>query len=138
MRRLAVFLILTIALGIAGGAIGLQALTARHEPVKRTPLLRMDLAECQGKEAVVILAVIAPGATAGKHFHPGQEFVYVLEGSGIFTIEGRPSVNMKAGDVIQVPPKQVHSNRNGSKTAPLRVLGFLVGEKGQPLTTEVK
>jgi len=44
---------LTLAVGIAVGVIGGQILNARQEPVKRTVLLRTDLAGIEGKEQVV-------------------------------------------------------------------------------------
>ncbi len=42
------------------------------------------------------------------------------------------------GDKEGVPPKQVHGVTNASKTAPAKILGFLLAEKGQPMTTPVK
>jgi hypothetical protein len=36
------------------------------------------------------------------------------------------------------PAKAVHDGKNASTTAPAKALVFLVGEKGQPLTTPVQ
>lgn len=103
--------------------------------MKRTVLQKVDLGD---KEGVMFLAEIAPGATAGKHYHPGYEFFYTIEGSWIFAPEGKSPVTLKAGDVGYNPPKQVHSVANASKTAPAKILGFLLAEKGQPMTIPVK
>jgi hypothetical protein len=51
-------------------------------------LLRTDLAGVEGKEAVIVVAEIAPGATTGKHLHAGQAFAYLLEGSLRLVLDG--------------------------------------------------
>ena len=138
MKRMALILILTFAVGIAIGVTGTQVLNAQYaqqEPIKRTVLQKVDLGD---KEGVMLLAEIAPGAAGGKHYHPGYEFFYTLEGSWILEPEGKPPVTLKAGDFGHQPPKQVHNATNASKTAPAKILGFLLAEKGQPLATPVK
>ena len=77
MRRTVILLGLTLAVGIAVGALGNHFLSAQQEPIKRTVLLKTDLASLEGKEGIVVLAEFAPGAATGKHFHPGEELVYL-------------------------------------------------------------
>ena len=84
------------------------------------------------------IAELAPGAVAGKHFHPGPEFLYVLEGSLLFEGQGKPPVTLKAGEALHNPTRQVHDAKNASTTAPAKVLVVLIGEKGQPLATQVQ
>lgn len=134
MRRTVVTLALTLAVGIALGMIGTQVLNAQQDPVKRTVLQKIDLGD---KEGIMYLAEIAPGASSGKHFHPGPEAVFILEGSGILEKEGQPPMTVKAGDSFAVPAKHIHEAKNDSTTAQWKVLVFLVGEKGQPLATSV-
>ena len=138
MRRTALMLGLALAAGIAVGVIGDQVLNAQQEPVKRTVLLRTDLAGMEGKEVLMINVEIAPGAVSGKHYHHGHELAYVLEGSGILEIEGKPPVTLKAGEAAYQPPKQVHEGKNTSTTAPLKTLSIVIAEKGQPITVPVK
>ncbi|MBF8262153.1 MAG: conserved exported protein of unknown function [candidate division NC10 bacterium] len=64
MRRTAVFLGVTLAVGIAVGAIGARVLSATQGPVTRTVLLETDLAGMEGKEGFVILAEIPRGDRA--------------------------------------------------------------------------
>jgi quercetin dioxygenase-like cupin family protein len=137
MKRTGVILAVVFALGIVGGGLGHRLLSAQQEPVTRTILLRTDVAGVEGKEVVVVLAEIAPGATTGKHLHAGQEFAYVLEGSLSMTMEGKPAVIFKPGEAFQQPPQQVHEGQNASTTAPVKVLAFYLADKGQPLTTAV-
>ncbi len=84
------------------------------------------------------LVEIASGAEVGKRYHPSQNFGYVLEGSGIWEMEGQPPVTRKQGDVFYEEPKQVHIAKNASTSAPLKVLVCVIAEKGQPLTVPVK
>jgi quercetin dioxygenase-like cupin family protein len=129
---------LTLAAGIAGGIIGHQLLSAQPEPVTRQVLLKTDLAGIDGKEGIVVLAEIAPGATTGKHYHPAHEFAYVLEGSLTLEVQGKPPVTLKPGGVVHQPPRQTHEGKNASRTDPVKILAFYLSEKGQPLTNPVK
>jgi quercetin dioxygenase-like cupin family protein len=137
MPRTGVMVVLVFALGMGVGWFGHQRLSAQQAPVTRTVLLRTDVAGVEGKEAVIVVAEIAPGATTGKHGHAGQEFAYLLEGSLRLVAEGKPAVTLTPGEVIQQPPRQVHEGQNTSATAPVKVLAFYIAEKGQPLTTAV-
>ena len=84
MKRTMWLVTLGLAAGIAVGIAGTQVLNAQYaqqEPIKRTVLLKSDLEGIEGKEGVLFLAELAPGAVGGKHYHPGTELFYVLEGA---------------------------------------------------------
>jgi hypothetical protein len=66
MKRTGVILAVIFALGIVGGGLGHQRLSAQPEPVTRTVLLKTDVAGAEGKEAVVVVAEIAPGRLRGS------------------------------------------------------------------------
>ena len=138
MKRKVIMFTSILVVGIAIGMIGGQFINAQQSPVKATVLQKVDLTGIEGKEGIVGLAEIAPGTIVGKHYHPGHEFVYILEGSQILEIEGKPPVTYKAGDTWYLSPKQVHSTKNVSETAPVKVLAFAIADKGQPLTVPVK
>jgi quercetin dioxygenase-like cupin family protein len=137
MQRTRVMLAMVLALGMGVGWFGHQCLSAQQAQVTRTVLLQTDLAGVEGKEAVLVVAEIAPGATTGKHWHAGQEFAYVIEGSLRLVADGKPAVTLTPGEAIQQPPRQVHEGQNTSSTMPVKVLALYVAEKGQPLTTAV-
>jgi len=138
MKRTAVMLAVTLAVGIALATIGSRSLNAQQEPLKRTMLLRTDLKGLDGKEGVVLLVELAPGAAAGKHYHPGNEVNYVLEGSGVLEIEGKLPITLQTGITSQIPAGEMHNVRSTGATGPLKLLVFWVAEKGQPLTVPVK
>lgn len=54
--------------GIAVGAMGTQVLNAQTGPLRNTELLKTDLVRIKGKEGVVVLSELAPGAIAGRHY----------------------------------------------------------------------
>jgi len=137
MKRTAVVLGFSLVIVMTLGLIGDQVLYAQ-DPVKRTVLQKMDVPGSPDKEAVVLLAEVAPGMAAGKHWHPGHEFFYVLDGSGALMVKGKKAMSVKAGSTGHLRPKQIHDVKNTSKTDPLKVLVFAIYEKGQPIATMVK
>ncbi len=122
---------LTPAILLAG--LGAGALKAQDQPITRTELLRSDLAGIEGKETVIYIADLKSGAAGGKHTHYGDEFVYILEGEIIVQPVGKEPITLKRGETAHLSPDVVHAARNGSDSAPAKVLVFLVVEKGKPL-----
>lgn len=110
---------------------------ATEEPVKRTILFRGNLEGVEGKEVVIFIADLAPGAVGSKHYHPGPEFFYVLEGTLAHQPEGASEHVMKIGEFGSNPNKGVHTIRNPNTAARARAIDFLVSEKGQPLVVPV-
>jgi quercetin dioxygenase-like cupin family protein len=109
-----------------------------EEPIKRTVLYRGNLEGVDGKEIVIFIADLAPGAVGSKHYHPGPEFFYVLEGTLAHQPEGGSDHMMKVGDFGANPNKSVHSIRNADAVARAKAIDFLISEKGQPLVIPVK
>jgi quercetin dioxygenase-like cupin family protein len=56
-----------------------------------------------GREVIQVRVALAPGVLFPRHTHPGDEIVYVLEGSLEYQVEDRAPVTLKAGDVLFVP-----------------------------------
>lgn len=99
--------------------------------ITRTDLQRHDLG-VPGHEVVQNRVDIAPDAVPVKHIHPGEEIIYVLEGSLEYEIVGQPRKTYKAGKVLLVPAETIHAARNvGSGNA--AELATYVVEKGKPL-----
>lgn len=109
------------------------ALFAQNPGVQRTVVERADVS-VPGREAVIAHVEIAPGASVGRHTHPGEEISYVTEGEGELLVEGQPARKLKAGDGFIVPMGAKHDARNtGAK--PLKVVAVYLVEKGKPLAT---
>ena len=130
---------LCIAVGIAISALLVGPASAQDQPIKRTELMRYDLPGVPGKEVVVYVADLAPGAKAGRHHHPGEEIVYVLEGTIALAPDNSPPVLLHKGEILRNPDHQVHNAWNASDIAHARVYVVMVGaDKGQPLAIPEK
>ena len=102
---------------------------------QRTPMFRADLTGVTMREGVVLNVELAAGLSSKKHFHPGDEFIHIVEGSVAVGIEGKPEVIVSAGQTIHIPANAVHYGRNLSATTPAKAISFGVFEKGKPDTT---
>ena len=138
MSRKVIMFTSILAMGIAIGLIVSQVLNAQQQAAKSVVLLKADLVGMEGKDGLIVSSEAAPGELGKKHYHPGHQFGYILEGSMIMEVEGKPPVTYKQGDTFYLLPKQVHYANNVSMTVPVKVLGFAIEDKGQPLTVPVK
>ena len=125
-------------MAVAGAVliVGSGLALAQQPGVKRTDLQRHDLS-VPGREAIQVRVDLAPGVAFPKHSHPGEEIIYVLEGSLEYEIEGKPPVTLKAGDVLFIPAGTVHSARNVGSGLGSELATYIV-EKGKPLVALVK
>ena len=112
--------------------MGLQdySVRAAGKPVELENLLRQDLQVADGIEIIVSRVRIAPGQALPKHYHPGEEYVYVLDGEATLWQSGKPDLVMRQGDVYGIPLEQVHTASTGAEGA--TALVFRVHRKGQP------
>lgn len=136
MRRLNIVsaLVVAIVLCVTEERFG----NAQQPPIKRTELLKTELAGMEGKEMHIWTAEITPGAETGRHYHPTPRFVVVLEGSVVLEIDGKPPQTFRAGQAFQELPEVVHNFRNASSIEPAKVLGFQYAGKGQPLQHDAR
>ena len=102
----------------------------------RVELQRHNLS-APGREVVQVVVTIGAEQVAPKHKHPGEEIIYVLQGSLEYTLEGKDPVIVKAGQVLFIPAETVHSVKNIG-TGDGKELATYVVEKGKPLFTLVK
>jgi quercetin dioxygenase-like cupin family protein len=106
---------------------------AAQTGVKRIDLQKHDLST-QGKEMVQARIDFAAHSAFGKHFHPGEEVIYVVEGTLEYQIEGEKPVTLKAGEVLFIPAGIVHSAKNNTNANAAEVATYIV-EKGKPILT---
>jgi quercetin dioxygenase-like cupin family protein len=99
-------------------------------------LHRIDLQEhdlsIPGREVIQNRVDIDPDAPPIRHWHPGEEIIYVLEGTLEYHIDGQSPLTVSAGGALTVPAEAVHAVRNvgGGNAAELATY---VVEKGKPL-----
>jgi quercetin dioxygenase-like cupin family protein len=120
---------------IAGGLV-LDAVGSQPAGVRRIPLQREDLS-VPGREVVQVRVELDAGVEFGRHRHPGDEIVNVLEGSLEYTLDGEPPVTLRAGDVLFIPAGTVHSARNVGTDNGAELATYIV-EIGKPLVVMVE
>lgn len=102
------------------------------------PLMTRDLARIPGKEAIVLTVAYGPGESSRPHRHDANVFVYVLEGTITMQVKGGPAVTLHPGQTYYEGPSDIHTvSENASKTAPAKILVFIVKDKGTPVTRAV-
>jgi quercetin dioxygenase-like cupin family protein len=124
-----------LAVVALAGAAGIAL--AQASGIKRTVLQRVDVTGSEPKECVFGSAEIEPGATIGKHLHPGFEVGYVAQGELDLMVDGEPTRHLKAGDSYRIDVRKPHDGKNTGST-PAKVVVSYVVEKGQPLAQPVK
>jgi quercetin dioxygenase-like cupin family protein len=123
--------IIAVAVLVATTGLALHVGQAQQVGAQRIDLQRHDLS-VTGREVVQTIVELAPGTTAPKHTHPGEEIIYVLEGTWEYTVEGKPPVTLKAGDVLFIPAGTIHSAKNVGSGRAAELATYIV-EKGKPL-----
>ncbi len=99
-------------------------------------LQRAEVADANGLEVVMGLVRRPAGAISAKHYHPGGEFGFVLEGAVTVTTESEPELTLKAGASFYQPPGEWHiisTTPEGAEAVVFRVL-----KKGQPMIVAVE
>ena len=114
----------------------MSAVERQPPGITRTDLQQHDLS-APGREVIQNRVEVSPEAPLFKHFHPGEEIIYVLEGTLEYQIEGEPPRTVKAGEALMVPAEAVHAVRNVGDGDAAELATYVV-EKGKPLITLVE
>ena len=123
------------AMWIVASVLAPHVTPAQQPGTRRTDLQRHDLS-APGREVVQVRVDFDPGYVSPLHTHPGEEIIYVLEGTLEYEIGGKPA-RVKPGDVLFVPAGTPHLARNVGSTNGAELATYLV-EKGKPLFVIVK
>jgi len=83
-------LIIAVAVLTVGSALALHVTKAQQSGTKRTDLQRHDLS-APGREVIQVRVDFDPGYVAPMHTHPGEEIIYVIEGTLEYEIGGKKS-----------------------------------------------
>ncbi len=103
-----------------------------------TELMTRDLIGARGKEVRMISVTYLPGGASLPHRHDAQVFVYVLEGSLIMQLRGSAAVTLSPGETFYEGPEDIHQiSANASRTAPAKILVFMVKDKAKPASRAV-
>ena len=126
--------VIVVAAAFVAGLVSANVVPSVRAQGKVTELKRVDLGSwCDGKEAVISIEEIAPQHQS-KHSHPAYSFAWMLEGSQVRFVDGKPPQTFRVGDVTQENPGEISES---DILTPTRVLLFRILQKGQPATTRV-
>jgi quercetin dioxygenase-like cupin family protein len=101
-------------------------------------LLDKDVVGVPDKEVLMLTVQYLPGGASLPHRHDAQVFVYVLQGALSMQIAGGPAVTLRQGETFYESPTDVHLvSANASKTAPAKILVFILKSKGAPVSRDV-
>ncbi len=94
-------------------------------------LLSGELGGVEGYDVMVSRVTMPPNSELPRHWHPGDEIAYVLEGSTILRRDGKPDVTVSKGELVRIPLKEIHAAATSDEGAQLLV--YRVHEQGQPV-----
>ena len=112
------------------GLVVLPYVNALGGELKLENLLPEDLEGASGIEVIVSRVYIPANTSLPKHWHPGEEFVYILKGSATLWQKGKSDILVEEGEVFKIPLEQVHTAITGNEG--VSALVFRVHEKGKP------
>ena len=134
---------LGLALALAGvlslgAAFSLDAQAAEYKTKAEVKsLYEGALTGVDGKTIIVKHFTIPAGFVGGKHFHPADVFVYVLEGE--LTVETDKGIRtVSAGQLYPEVPGMVMRGKNVSTSRPTKFVVFQVGDTGKPMMVKAK
>ena len=98
--------------------------------ITRTDLQHEDLS-IPGRDGIQNRVELGPEAPYVWHKHPGEEIIYVLEGTLEYAIAGRPPQTYSAGEALTVPAETPHVVRSVGSSTGAELATYIV-EKGKP------
>jgi quercetin dioxygenase-like cupin family protein len=107
------------------------AFAQQFSGISRTNLQRHDIS-VSGYETIQARIDFDANSAFGMHNHPGEEVIYVLEGTFQYEIEGEKPIILKAGDVLFIPAGKNHSAKNAGMVKASELATYIV-EKNKPL-----
>ena len=130
-QRLRAVAIVAAAVAVVGSSVAVAVAQAPPPGIRRIDLQRHDLG-VPGREVVQVRVELDAGVEFGRHSHPGEEIVNVLEGSLEYRIDGKPPVTLEAGGVLFIPAGAIHAAKNVGNGSAAELATYIV-EKGKPL-----
>jgi len=103
--------------------------------IERTDIQEHDLS-VPGRQVIQNRVDISPDAPLFRHKHPGEEVIYVLEGSLQYDIDGQPPTRVSAAEGLMVPAETVHAVKNIGTGNAAELATYIV-ENGKPFLVVV-
>ena len=126
--------VLAIAAVTLASASAFDIARAQQAGITRTDLQRHDIS-VPGHEAFQVRVDFAPGAAFGRHTHPGEEIIYVLEGVAEQWV-GEAKKRLGPGEMALIPAGLPHMTFNPGPGT-LKFLAILNNARGsEPMVVD--
>ena len=123
-------ILLLVALVGVNPMVGHAKEPSQNASVQAENLLRESIAGVEGKEVIVSRVSFPPHTELPWHWHPGEEFFYVIEGSVTLKRRGELDLSAGAGDAQNIAAQVIHTGSTGEQGAELVI--FRVHVVGEP------
>ena len=123
-------ILLLVALVGVYPMVGRATEPSQNASVQAENLLRESIAGADGKEVIVSRVSFPPHTELPWHWHPGEEFFYVIEGSVTLKRRGEGDLTASQGGAQKIAPQVIHTGRTGEQGAELVI--FRVHATGEP------
>ena len=108
-----------------------RAIPVYAPPPGINQVLEGPIAAAPGHSLIVGDLNMPPGAEIPRHYHHGEEFLYVIGGSALVSREGEPDVTLMPGEGLRIAPGTVHWGHAGPEG--VRAVSNWVSVDGKPL-----
>jgi quercetin dioxygenase-like cupin family protein len=122
-----------ILLGACASSGKVPAPALSQPPVGSNLVLEGPVSAAPDHHIVMGDLVATPGMVIPPHRHSGEEFLYVIAGSGTVAIDGQPEMLLTAGKGVRIAPGVIHGGVAGNEG--MRAVSTWVVANGQPLRT---
>ena len=126
---------LVIAVLLAGCAAGGEDIPVYQPPAGSNQVLSGPIAAAPGHSLIVGDLVMGPDGTIPRHYHAGEEFLYVIGGSATVSRAGEADITLEAGQALRIAPGTIHWGQAGP--GGVRAVSSWVAVDGQPLRVTV-
>jgi len=128
--------LIALAAGLGACASpGSQGVAVYQSAPGITEVLSGPIQAAPGHHLVMGDLNIPANAPIPRHYHHGEEFLYILGGSTVIVREGEGEMTLLPGQGVRIAPGTVHWGKAGPKG--LRAVSSWVVPDGQPLRVAV-
>jgi quercetin dioxygenase-like cupin family protein len=100
-------------------------------PTGSNQIFREVTAAAPGHELIVADLNLPANAVGERHYHPWEEYLYVIAGSAVVDMDGADARLLRAGESFIIPRETVHTPRAGPQG--VRAIVVRVHDLGDPV-----
>ena len=120
---------------LLGGCAANAPHAAWQPPIGPNPVFDQAPEAATDRRLIVTDLRLGPDAVGAAHYHPWEEFLYVIEGRALVEIDGEPTRTLLPGETFVIPPRVPHTPRAGPEG--VRAIVVRVHNEGDPVSTPV-